>query len=253
MHLVTSPQGKIHLTFIGGGTMACAILDGLAESASTALRLGQKPEYSFSITARRQERVVQLSERYPGAYVTGNNNDEKLWFFAKDEKPAAHIILICTKPQSTFDVCESIRLTHERAPNPCDLPTVVTMCPGITISRLESWLSPQNHLKRFTVVKTMPNTPVSIRQGATALVASRHATTAEVDRVIALFRVFSPCVEMLPEENLLDVAAAVSGYFFCPQSLCTKKWLLTHVQFWTGVYFPVLQVSRCRWGPVGAS
>lgn len=211
MHHVTPTRGRTHLTFIGGGTMACAILDGLAEPASTAFRSGQKPEYSFSITARRQERVVQLSERYPEAYVAANNDDEKLWLFAKDDQPAAHIILICTKPQSTFEVCESIRLAHEKAPMPCNLPTVITMSPGITISKLESWLSPQTHSKRFTVVRTMPNTPVSIRQGATALIASRHATTAEVDRVIVLFRVFSPCVETLPEENLLDVAAAVSG------------------------------------------
>jgi pyrroline-5-carboxylate reductase len=211
MHYVTSTRGRTHLTFIGGGTMACAILDGLAQSALTALRPGQKSEYSFSITARRHERATQLSERYPGAYVADNNNDEKLWLFAKDDQPAAHIVLICTKPQSTFEVCESIRLAHEKAPSPCNLPTVVTMCPGITISKLESWLSPQSHSKRFTVVRTMPNTPVSIRQGATALIASRHATAAEVDHVIALFRVFSPCVETLAEENLLDVVAAVSG------------------------------------------
>jgi pyrroline-5-carboxylate reductase len=136
---------------------------------------------------------------------------KKLWEIVKDDKFVAHIILICTKPQSTLDVCDSIRVAYENAPTPCILPTVVTMCPGITISKLESWLSPQNHPKPFTVVRTMPNTPVSIRQGATALIASQHATTAEVDGVIALFRVFSPCVEILHAESLLDVAAAVSG------------------------------------------
>ncbi|KFY81621.1 hypothetical protein V498_08706, partial [Pseudogymnoascus sp. VKM F-4517 (FW-2822)] len=153
----------------------------------------------------------QLSERYPGAYVTNNNDDKKLWRIAKDNNLAAHVILICTKPQLTFDVCESICLAYDKVVMPCILPIVVTMCPGITISTLESWLNPQNHPKPFAVVRSMPNTPVSIRQGATALVASQHATTAEVDRVIALFRVFSPCVEILQEESLLDVAAALSG------------------------------------------
>lgn len=190
--------------------MACAILDGLAESALTAFSPGQKPEYSFSITARRPERVAELSDRYRGVYVADSNDDENLWRFAKDDQPAVHIVLICTKPHQTFEACESIRRAYEKTPMP--LPTVVTMCPGITISSLESWLSPANHSRPFPIVRTMPNTPVSVRQGATALVASRHATAEEVDRVIALFRIFSPCVETLTDENLLDVAAAVSGY-----------------------------------------
>ena len=191
--------------------MACAILDGLAESASTPFKPGQETDYSISITARRQERVIELAQRYPGAYVTNNNDDDKLWHFAQGDEPTAHIILICTKPQSTFDVCERIRRAHQKASMIYSLPTVVTMSPGITISKLESWLSPENSPKLFTVVRTMPNTPVSIRQGATALVASRHATSVELNRVTALFHVFSPCVETLPDENLLDVAAAVSG------------------------------------------
>lgn len=213
MPFVQPTRKTHHLTFIGGGTLACAILDGLSEyDASAAIKSGQTTEYSVSITARRQERVGELSQRYPGAYVTDDNDDEKLWLFAKDNVPAAHTILICTQPQSTFDVCESIRLAHEKSSLPCNnLPTVVTMCPGITISKLESWLSLHNDQKPFTVVRTMPNTPVSIRQGATALFTSRHATDAEVESVIALFRIFSPCVERLAEEDLLDVAAAVSG------------------------------------------
>lgn len=211
MSPITLAPSRAHITFIGGGTMACAILDGLAGSASTAFKPGHKSEYSFSITARRQERVAELAERYPGAYVTDNNDDEKLWRFARDNKLVTHIVLICTKPHSTFDVCESIRLAYENTPTPCVLPTVVTMCPGITISTLESWLSPRNHQKPFPVIRTMPNTPVSIRQGATALIASRHTTAAELDRVITLFRVFSPCVEVLQDESLLDVAAAISG------------------------------------------
>jgi len=108
-------RGRTHLTFIGGGTMACAILDGLVESPSTAFRPGQKPEYSFSITARRQERVVQLSERYPGAYVADNNDDEKLWLFAKDDQLASHIILSArNRSQRSMYVRASVLRTKKR-------------------------------------------------------------------------------------------------------------------------------------------
>ncbi|KAF2430775.1 hypothetical protein EJ08DRAFT_670300 [Tothia fuscella] len=200
-----------HITFIGGGTMACAILDGLAESMSTTLKPGQAPEHTFSITTRRQERTMQLSERYPRAYVTDSNDDGRLWELARNDESTAHIVLICTKPQSTLEVCQSIRLAHKSIPAAYNLPIVVTMCPGITIAQLESWLNPHSHSNRFPVVRTMPNTPVSIRQGATALVPSRWASASEVDCVVTFFRVFSPCVEVLPKETLLDVAAAVSG------------------------------------------
>lgn len=209
--IFTQPtQRTHHLTFIGGGTLACAILDGLSECDTS--EPGRATQYSISITTRRQEQVEELSQKYVGAFVTNNNDDERLWVFAKDNVPAAHIVLICTQPQSTSDVCESIRLAHDKlclASN--NLPIVVTMCPGITISKLASWLSLRNHQKPFTVVRTMPNTPVSIRQGATAFFTSGHATEDEVHSIVALFRVFSPCVERLDNENLLDVAAAVSG------------------------------------------
>jgi pyrroline-5-carboxylate reductase len=222
MSHVTQARGRTHITFIGAGTMACAILDGLSKSLPSTLELGQKSEYSISIAVRRQEQALQLSERYPGAYITNNNDDHKLWKLAQDDKLSAHIILICTKPQPTVDVCANIRLAYEKVSLPCILPIVVTMCPGITITMLESWLTMQNQPKPFTVIRTMPNTPVSIRQGATALIASAHATTAEIDRVISLFRVFSPCVEILPEESLLDVAAAVSGYISCFETLFAR-------------------------------
>ncbi|KAF2005474.1 hypothetical protein P154DRAFT_424640, partial [Amniculicola lignicola CBS 123094] len=158
-----------------------------------------------------QECVEQISKRYPETYVTDNNDDEKLWLFNNGDAPVAHIVLICTKPQSTSDVCDSIRMAHDKASFPSrNLPMVVTMCPGITISKLETWLHLRENQNAFTVVKTMPNTPVYIRQGATAFFTNKHASEAKVKSVVALFRVFSPCVERLAEESLLDVAVAVS-------------------------------------------
>jgi pyrroline-5-carboxylate reductase len=210
MHFVQPNPKTPHLTFIGGGTLARAILDGL--SKYDAPKTEHSAMYSVSITARRKESVGQLRQQYPGAYVTDDNEDEKLWKFATANTPTVHIVLICTQPQSTFDVCKSIRLAHEKTLRAFQsLPIVVTMCPGITIPTLESWLTLENHSKPFSVVRTMPNTPVSICQGATALATSRHVKDIEFDNVVKLFRIFSPCVEKLPKEELLDVAAAVSG------------------------------------------
>jgi pyrroline-5-carboxylate reductase len=221
MHLIPPPRGDTHLTFIGGGTMACAVLDGLVSSGLTTFVPNRKPKYSFSITARRQDHALELWERYPGAYITIDNSDENLWQFPDDDQPSAHLVLICTKPDSTHEVCQRIVLAHDAAPAHRALPTVITMCPGIKVSTLESWLDRGDGQSRFPVIRTMPNTPVSLRQGTTALIASPRATADQVDRVVELFRVFSPCVEILPDEELLNVAAAVSGYGF--PGLCTTK------------------------------
>jgi pyrroline-5-carboxylate reductase len=68
------------------------------------------------------------------------------------------------------------------------------MCPGITIPTLESWLTLSNGTGVSGVVRTIPNTPVSLRQGATAVIASQRVTAVQLDRVVDLFRIISPCV-----------------------------------------------------------
>jgi pyrroline-5-carboxylate reductase len=84
-------------------------------------------------------------------------------------------------------------------------PTVLTMCPGITVKQLQSWLP-----HGTCVVRTMPNSPVGCRQGATGLFASENASH-RIDVVATTLRDVSPAVVPLLEERLLDVVAAVAG------------------------------------------
>ena len=88
--------------------------------------------------------------------------------------------------------------------------------PSITIPTLESWLTLSNGTGVSGVVRTIPNTPVSLRQGATAVIASQRVTAVQLDRVVDLFRIISPCVGILSEENLLNAAVAISGYGSLP-------------------------------------
>jgi len=195
--------------------MACAILERLVKSGLTTYLPHRKPRYSFSISTRRQEHALELSRRYPDAYITADNSDKKLWRFydGNDARSVPHIVLICTKPDQTHAVCQNMVAAHDTASaRHGTLPIVVTMCPGITIPTLESWLTLSNGEGVFGVVRTMPNTPVSLRQGATALIASQRAAAVQLDRVVDLFRTVSPCVEILSDESLLNVAAAISGY-----------------------------------------
>ena len=204
------------LTFVGGGVLATSIIDGLLESAGNVTK--GRTQYDISITARRDEHAAALRHRYPGALVTTNNRDPRLWktqFPLQSNNgdggetnsitPTTRIVLICTQPQFTSAVCEDMYhvMTHCRL---VPSPIFVTMCPGITIQQLGGWLR-----KQVPIVRTMPNTPVSVRQGATAMFANSLASPSDVQHVTALFRPISPSVCVLPREELLDVAASVSG------------------------------------------
>lgn len=186
------------LTFIGGGHLARAVISGIYSS-----NVSWKDACPISVTARRTEHAEQLNKSYPKAFVTTNNLHPAIW--AADSKPPTdHVVFICTRPKEVLEVCREIASTLETFKGSAR-PTVVTMCPGISVAQLQSWLP-----KGVPIVRSMPNLPVTCREGATALFASADAVS-RVELVASVLREVSPAVSVLPEESLLDVAASISG------------------------------------------
>ncbi|KAM5350428.1 hypothetical protein ACJ41O_006933 [Fusarium nematophilum] len=192
---------KTACTFIGGGVLACCMIDGLLDNNADS-------DMVIRVTGRRSDHVKELTARYPSLTVTQGNRAPILWdnpWHKLDRSPTAHVILICTQPSYTSDVCEDIRHVYSRwSMHP--KPTFVTMCPGITVAQLESWLP-----EGAAVMRTMPNTPVAVRQGATAMFANKAVTAQQATIVAGLFRAVSPQVSLLTEESGIDVAASISG------------------------------------------
>lgn len=209
------PHSTVALTFVGGGVLATSIIDGLQEHCKTTNSDGTR--YNIRITARREEHVQELHERYPDLLITTNNRDPRLWKASTSIGPdhgiceingstaSKDIIFICTQPQFTSAVCEDIRAVMKMWPG-MSCPIIVTMCPGITMHQLQTWLKQQ-----VPVVRTMPNTPVSERQGATAMVANSLVSEQDIKQVMNVFRPISPAVCLLPHESLIDVSASISG------------------------------------------
>lgn len=188
------------LTFIGGGHLAQAVINGIYSS-----NIGWKEACPISVTGRRVEHAQQLKKSYPQAFVTTNNLHPAIWAAdSSSPPPTAHVVFICTRPKEVPEVCREIASTLETLQGPAR-PTVVTMCPGISVAQLQSWLP-----KGTPIVRSMPNLPVTCREGATALVASDDAVS-RVELVASVLREVSPAVSVLPEESLLDVAASISG------------------------------------------
>ncbi|KAF4429376.1 hypothetical protein F53441_14020 [Fusarium austroafricanum] len=195
-------------TFIGGGVLARCIIDGLLDNNDDS-------NLVIRVTGRTSAHVKELEASYPSLVVSLGNRSPVLWdspWKTLDRSPTTHVVLICTQPSATSDVCKDIRYVYSQWPmHP--KPTFVTMCPGITTAQLENWLP-----EGASVVRTMPNTPVAVRQGATAMFANKATTSQQASIVADLFRAVSPQVSFVNHEDGIDVAASISGsspaYFF---------------------------------------
>ncbi|KAH6995559.1 pyrroline-5-carboxylate reductase dimerization-domain-containing protein [Ilyonectria sp. MPI-CAGE-AT-0026] len=191
-------NSPIQLTVIGCGVLGRGIVEGLL-SESTPSR-----SYRLALTGRRPEALDGLRKDYPSALVTGDNKDPLIWSL-KDYMRSTHIVVIATKPHCTAEVCDEITQAL-RAAGATQQLVVVTVCPGITVSQLEKWLP-----RGTPIMRTMPNTPVAVKKGATAIFSNQHMTPHLAAEVQLIFECISPVVATLPREELMDIAASVSG------------------------------------------
>ncbi|KAI1840729.1 hypothetical protein JX266_013074 [Neoarthrinium moseri] len=191
------------LTIVGCGVFGRAIVNGLLSDTSQS--------YSLSLTHRRPDAAKRLQNDYPNVLITTDNTDVRIWRSPQD-LGTKHIVVIATQPRYTGDVCRDIRQAFLAADRTQQL-VVVTVCPGITIKQLESWL-PLN----TSIVRAMPNTPIAVRQGATGIFPNQCTSSVVASEVQSIFKRMSPVVALLPREDLLDIVASISGsapaYFF---------------------------------------
>lgn len=204
----STTKGITACTFIGGGVLARCLIDGL-------LDVNDESNVVIRVTGRRADHIKELTTRYSSLVVSLGNRSPILWdspWQKLDKTPTAHVVFICTQPWATSDVCQDIRYVYSQWPiHP--KPIFVTMCPGITTAQFERWLP-----EKASIVRTMPNTPVAVRQGATAMFANKAVTPQQASIVADLFRAVSPQVSFVSQEEGIDVAASISGsspaYFF---------------------------------------
>lgn len=77
------------------------------------------------------------------------------------------------------------------------------------MAQLQSWLPAGT-----PIVRSMPNLPVTVREGATGLFPcenARRGTKRTVQVVRDVIRLVSPAAVVLGREEELDVVAAISG------------------------------------------
>lgn len=172
--------------FIGGGNMATAIIGGLI--------LGGVTPGDIHIFDMDKEKLGYFSER--GLTVEENSCDVTA---------NSDIIVLAVKPQNYREVLQEIKASSDESK------TFVSIAAGITIDFLREILG-----MNVPVVRVMPNTPLLLSKGATALCSSDNVSDEIRDVVISMFS--SGGVVELFEEDKMDAIISVNGsspaYFY---------------------------------------
>ena len=112
--------------------------------------------------------------------------------------PECDVLLVAVKPQNLDEVLREIgpALRKEHL--------LITICAGCATALFESAAN-----EPVRVVRAMPNLPVRVRMGATALCAGRYATQADLELAHEIFGAVGHVVVV--DERLMDAVTALSG------------------------------------------
>lgn len=167
--------------FIGCGNMAQAMLKGI-------LGKGLYEPEDIIVSRRNDEALAQL-HRELGVQTTTDNLE-----VAKK----ADILILAVKPFQFADVIPPLAACIKEGT------LVISIAAGQTIANIENLFG-----KTIKLVRTMPNTPALVLEGATGMCFNSHVTEEEQEKAIRLFESFG-IVEVV-SETMIDTVIGVSG------------------------------------------
>lgn len=176
-----SSLANTHIAFIGGGTMAEAIMRGMIAEKLAA------PE---QITASDPliERQGYLSETL-GIHVTGSNQE------AAD---GADIVVLAVKPQVLGHVLDDLE-----GQLPADI-LLMSIVAGATIERIREALGVR------AMVRIMPNTPGQVGEGISVWTATPETSDEQRQQAADILGALGQEIAV-HDEDYLDMATALSG------------------------------------------
>jgi pyrroline-5-carboxylate reductase len=169
------------VAFIGAGNMAEALLAGLLHGA----RLAPAQLRCSDISSERRD----LIGRTYHIITSAKNHEAAEW---------ADVVLLAVEPQVLDEILQEI------APVIGDSKLVVSVAAGYPIARIARYLSGTRRL-----VRAMPNTPSTIREGVTALAYETDLTAVDAAVAKALFEPVGNVVAVA--ERLMDAVTGLSG------------------------------------------
>ncbi len=170
------------VAIIGAGNIGRALIGGLLKGDY----LG--PE-QIRATRRNPMALENLQAAFPGIQ-TGTDNVAAV--------EDASVVVLAIKPQNASNVIEEIR-EHVR-----EDAMIVSVLAGVTTEALQ-----QSFGHHLPVVRTMPNTPMLVDEGASAIAGGRYTTEEHMSIARHLFEAVGK-VEVVPE-YLMDAVTGLSG------------------------------------------
>lgn len=162
--------------------MGSSLLAGL-------LKTGAVNAADVLATVRSEETAAGLRERF-GIPITAGGN--------REAARQADVVILATKPHITPKVLDEIH--EELRPNQL----LISLAAALPMRVLEA-----KARKVMPIFRAMPNLPVIVEEGATALCWNGHTTGSQRDYVEKLFRSVGVVVHV--DEEQLDAVTALSG------------------------------------------
>jgi pyrroline-5-carboxylate reductase len=177
---------KKRIGFLGGGNMAEAIVKGLVASKSVASK-------NILIADVSSQRLNFLRKEYK--VETASNN--------RDVTEKSDIVILAVKPQIMDEVLEEMR--------DIDLgkKLLISVAAGYSILAIESILKRDQEKKKARVIRTMPNTPALVLEGATAITPGTDADKNDLKMAHFLFSSVGKTVDVT--EKQIDAVTGLSG------------------------------------------
>jgi pyrroline-5-carboxylate reductase len=169
------------ISFIGGGVMAEAMIQGLLSKNLIA------PD-RITASGPREKRRTELEMRYH-IHTTADN---------REAARAGAIVVLCVKPQILA------RVLHELKGAVRAEQLVISILAGGRIGTIAEGLS------HAAIARAMPNTPAQIGEGLTVWTATPNVTEAQRAQSQTIFQALGKEI-FVDDEKYLDMATAVNG------------------------------------------
>tara|TARA_Y100000748_G_scaffold128599_1_gene107765 strand:+ start:176 stop:991 length:816 start_codon:yes stop_codon:yes gene_type:complete len=167
--------------FIGAGNMASAIISGM-------ITAGFKPK-NIIASAPTKSHLKSLSDTF-GINTSTDNED-----VYRDSE----IVIFAVKPHKMNIVLEEFnKKTH-----PKDV-LIISLAAGLKIINIEKYLPSGQR-----IIRAMPNTPSSIREGVTAICQNKYATINDQENAETLFLSVGEVHHL--QEQEMDIFTALIG------------------------------------------
>ena len=174
------------ISFIGGGNMACAIIDAILNSKLI-------PASELSVFDPSEEKQAQL--RNKGVNVLSSNDQ----IISRDD-----VLFLAVKPQVMDSVLSSI---SGKVKSKC----IVSIAAGISVDHSKSFLG-----EDVPIIRTLPNTPRLVLNGMTVVAESSDVSEEMFSFVLSIFKSAGEVV-VLPEDKIneaIPLSSSSPAFFF---------------------------------------